>query len=108
VKEGPYFYTIIGLTVNHILFFIVLGKIFILVPKEQPGQSDNKVVYESVFTNRRYWYWVPFLLVEIAGFVVVFTYSTGKMIYYNYIPIDFTVSISMLFYYLACAKDFKD
>lgn len=39
---------------------------------------------------------------------MLFIYKTDKMIYYNYIPIDFTVSVSMLFYYMACAKDFKD
>lgn len=47
-------------------------------------------------------------MAEIAGFTIIFYEKTNKMIYYNYIPIDFTVSMSMLFYYLASAKDFKD
>ena len=122
---GPFFYIIVGLTINHWLCFIFLGRIFVLQPKpnqlttlnvndSESNQEKNQEInptdldYELVFTSKGWWFWIPCLIIEITAFVLNFYYSSEKMIYVNYIPIDFTVTSSMFIFYCFSYKDWVD
>lgn len=85
----------------------MLGKIYLLVEREPDGET-GKTVYEREFTTRRNWFWIPFLYIETAGFILVFAFDSDKAIYRNYIPIDFTITWSMFIYYLLRYKDSRE